>query len=86
MTTEYSEQKHQNSSEIVAKCISFNPLFEIQTGIQLPNNNLAAAQYLPCGEADYLRELKPFRCYFAGCEKDYSNKSRLDIHMRTHVS
>lgn len=27
-----------------------------------------------------------FKCNFVDCKKEYSNKSRLEIHTRTHVS
>ena len=33
-----------------------------------------------------MRELRPFKCNFSDCNKDYSNKSRLEIHLRTHVN
>jgi uncharacterized Zn-finger protein len=29
---------------------------------------------------------RPFKCNFQDCNKDYSNKSRLEIHLRTHVN
>ena len=32
------------------------------------------------------KELRPFKCRFSNCDKDYNNKSRLEIHLRTHVN
>jgi len=32
------------------------------------------------------KEIRPFKCHFPDCDKDYNNKSRLDIHLRTHVN
>lgn len=83
--TEFSEQKHQNISEIAENFIHFNPEFQIKTGMQLGNQG-AGAQASASAEANFMRELRPFRCHFAGCEKDYSSKSRLEIHLRTHVN
>ena len=34
---------------------------------------------------DINNELRPFKCHFLICNKDYNNKSRLEIHLRTHV-
>lgn len=31
-------------------------------------------------------EIKNFRCGMFGCVKEYSNRSRLEIHQRTHVN
>lgn len=83
--TEFSEQKHQNTSEIQENFINFNPEVQIKSGIH-NGNECASAQDLASGEANFNRELRPFRCEFPGCGKDYSNKSRMEIHVRTHVS
>jgi hypothetical protein len=31
-------------------------------------------------------QIKILKCHFPGCEKEYSNVSRLEIHIRTHVN
>lgn len=79
--SEYLEKK-QNISQIADNFIDFTP--EEQSNLsagnlqQLENSNLKGL--------NFLRELRPFKCNFSGCNKDYSNKSRLEIHVRTHVS
>lgn len=30
--------------------------------------------------------IRPFKCPYDKCDKSYSNKSRLDVHIRTHVT
>ena len=30
--------------------------------------------------------IRPFKCPYDNCDKSYSNKSRLDVHIRTHVT
>ncbi len=79
--TEYSEQKNQNTSEIAENFLNFNQEIQIKSA-----NECAEAQDSASGEANFNREFRPFRCEFPGCGKDYSNKSRLEIHVRTHVS
>ena len=37
-------------------------------------------------ENENLGELKTLKCDFEDCDKEYNYKSRLDIHLRTHVS
>lgn len=31
------------------------------------------------------KNIRPFKCPYQNCDKSYSNKSRLDVHIRTHV-
>ena len=31
------------------------------------------------------KNIRPFKCPYENCDKSYSNKSRLDVHIRTHV-
>jgi len=78
--TEYLEKK-QNISQIADSFIDFNHEEQSKSssynGIPAENSNLNGV--------NFIRELRPFKCNFHGCNKDYSNKSRLEIHLRTHV-
>lgn len=79
--SEYLEKK-QNISQIADNFIDFTP--EDQS-----NSSAMNAQTLENANLNglnFLRELRPFKCNFPGCGKDYSNKSRLEIHVRTHVN
>ena len=31
------------------------------------------------------KNIRPYKCSFTGCNKEYSNKSRLEVHIRTHT-
>ena len=31
------------------------------------------------------KNIRPFKCPYPNCIKSYSNQSRLDVHIRTHV-
>jgi len=82
--TEFLGQKHQNLSNIVDNFIEFNPEFQIQNGINIANQSIVGENFIN-GESNVLMGPRLFRCHIAGCDKDYSNKSRLEIHSRTHV-
>ena len=31
------------------------------------------------------KNIRPYKCSYTGCNKEYSNKSRLEVHIRTHT-
>ncbi len=78
--TEYLEKK-PIISQIADSFIDFNheeqSKSSVFNGLPLENSNQNGI--------NLMRELRPFKCSFPGCNKDYSNKSRLEIHLRTHV-
>jgi len=81
--TEFLEKKQNNSSLLVENFIDLNPEDQNRSPsltINPPNDNLNLIN------SNFIRELRPFKCNFSGCNKDYSNKSRLEIHLRTHVN
>lgn len=79
--SEYFEKK-QNISQTADNFIDFTP--EDQSN--LSGGNPQQQENSNQNGLNFLRELRPFRCNYPGCNKDYSNKSRLEIHVRTHVS
>ena len=79
--SEYLEKK-QNNSQMADNFIDFTP----EDKSNSTANNQQAYENSNLNGLNFFRELRPFKCNFPGCNKDYSNKSRLEIHVRTHVS
>lgn len=80
--TEYLEVKQPNISQIAESFINTNTNNEINPS---SSNNIENSENSNLFNISFLRELRPFKCNFPGCNRDYSNKSRLEIHVRTHV-
>jgi len=78
--SEYLEKK-QNFSQIADNFIDYTP--EHQSNSTANNLQMHENSNLNC--SILAKENRPFICNFPECGKDYSNKSRLEIHVRTHV-
>lgn len=78
--SQYLEKK-QNNTQIADNFIDYAP--EEQSNMTA--NSLQAHENSNLNCSNFPREHRPFKCNFPGCNKDYSNKSRLEIHVRTHV-
>ncbi len=84
-TTEYSKINQISAQPAADNFFDFNAEDQSNWSSR-SSNNLQAQENSDLNAQSILSKMRPFKCEFPECHKDYSNKSRLDIHVRTHVS